>query len=39
LLTNNGEDECYGEALQVENNVKWELTMNKEIEFLIKNQT
>jgi len=39
LLTNSGELECYEEALQVEAKDKWELTMNDEIESLMKNQT
>jgi len=39
LLTDSAESECYEEALQVEDKVKLELTMDDEMESLIKNQT
>ena len=39
LLTDSGEPECYEEALQVETKNKWELAMDDEMEFLMKNQT
>jgi len=39
LLTDNGEPECYEEALQVQTKDKWELTMDDDIESLMKNQT
>jgi len=39
LLANRGKPECYEEALQVKDKVKWELSIDDEIESLMKNQT
>ena len=39
LLTNDGEPECYDEALQDENSSKWELAMKDEMDSLLGNQT
>ncbi|KAE8676962.1 cytochrome P450 71A9-like [Hibiscus syriacus] len=39
LLTDNGEPECYDEAMQVEDSVKWESSMKDEIDSLMSNQT
>ena len=39
LLADSDEPECYEEALQVEAKDKWELSMNDEMESLIKNKT
>ena len=39
LLTNDGEPECYDEALQDENSSKWELAMKDEMNSLLGNQT
>ena len=39
LLTDGGEPECYAEAMQVEDSVKWELAMKEEMNSLEKNQT
>ncbi|KAE8705427.1 Endomembrane protein 70 protein family isoform 1 [Hibiscus syriacus] len=39
LLTNNGEPECYDEAMQVEDSVKWESFKKDEMDSLISNQT
>ncbi|KAE8728454.1 FACT complex subunit SPT16-like [Hibiscus syriacus] len=39
LLTDNGEPECYDEAMQVEDSVKWEFSMKDEMDSLMSNQT
>ncbi|KAE8687079.1 hypothetical protein F3Y22_tig00111023pilonHSYRG00039 [Hibiscus syriacus] len=39
LLTDNGEPECYDEAMQVEDSVKWESSMKDEMDSLTSNQT
>ncbi|KAE8695627.1 Potassium transporter 10 [Hibiscus syriacus] len=39
LLTDNGEPECYDEAMQVEDSVKWESSMKDEMDLLMSNQT
>ncbi|KAE8694473.1 hypothetical protein F3Y22_tig00110783pilonHSYRG00316 [Hibiscus syriacus] len=39
LLTDNGEPECYDEAMQVEDLVKWESSMKDEMDSLMSNQT
>ena len=39
LLTDGGEPECYEEACQVENAIKWELAMKDEMKSLKSNQT
>ncbi|KAE8705011.1 Cytochrome P450 84A1 [Hibiscus syriacus] len=39
LLTDNGEPECYDEAMQVEDSVKWESSMKDEMDSLWSNQT
>ena len=39
LLTDDGESECYDEALQDENSSKWELAMKDEMDSLLGNQT
>jgi len=39
LLTDNGEYECYEEALKMVAKDKWELTMYDEMKSLIENQT
>ncbi|KAL5814639.1 hypothetical protein ACOSQ3_025434 [Xanthoceras sorbifolium] len=39
LLTDNGEPECYDEAMQVEDSVKWESAMKDEMDSLMSNQT
>ncbi|KAE8684911.1 Actin-depolymerizing factor 1 [Hibiscus syriacus] len=39
LLTDNGEPECYDEAMQVEDSVKWESSMKDEMDSLMSNQT
>ncbi|KAE8706762.1 Retrovirus-related Pol polyprotein from transposon TNT 1-94 [Hibiscus syriacus] len=39
LLTDNGEPECYDEAMQVEDSVKWESSMKDEMDSLLSNQT
>ena len=39
LLTEDGEPECYEEALQDENLSKWELAMKDEMDSLLGNQT
>ena len=39
LLTDDGEPECYDEALQDENSSKWELAMKDEMDSLLGNQT
>ncbi|KAE8674463.1 CC-NBS-LRR class disease resistance protein [Hibiscus syriacus] len=39
LLTDNGEPECYDEAIQVEDSVKWESSMKDEMDSLMSNQT
>ena len=39
LLTDSDELECYEEALQVEDKIKWEIAMDDEMESLMKNQT
>ncbi|KAE8661431.1 putative WRKY transcription factor 4 [Hibiscus syriacus] len=38
LLTENGELECYDEAMQVEDSVKWESSMKDEMDSLMSNQ-
>ncbi|KAE8657593.1 ABC transporter B family member 6 [Hibiscus syriacus] len=39
LLTENGELECYDEAMHVEHSVKWEYFMKDEMDSLMSNQT
>ncbi|KAE8671774.1 putative polygalacturonase [Hibiscus syriacus] len=39
LLIDNGEPECYDEAMQVEDSVKWESSMKDEMDSLMSNQT
>ncbi|KAE8718794.1 cytochrome P450 71A9-like [Hibiscus syriacus] len=39
LLTDNGELECYDEAMQVEDSVKWKSSMKDEMDSLMSNQT
>ena len=39
LLTDSGEPECYDEAMQVEDSVKWESAMQDEMDSLMSNQT
>ncbi|KAE8689989.1 cytochrome P450 71A9-like [Hibiscus syriacus] len=39
LLTDNGEPECYDEAMQVEDSVKWESSIKDEMNSLMSNQT
>ncbi|KAL5754374.1 hypothetical protein ACOSP7_022594 [Xanthoceras sorbifolium] len=39
LLTDSGEPECYDEAMQVEDSVKWESVMRDEMDSLMSNQT
>ncbi|KAL5826235.1 hypothetical protein ACOSQ4_018032 [Xanthoceras sorbifolium] len=39
LLTDSGEPECYDEAMQVEDSVKWESAMRDEMDSLMSNQT
>ncbi|KAE8705429.1 hypothetical protein F3Y22_tig00110429pilonHSYRG01213 [Hibiscus syriacus] len=39
LLTDNGEPECYDEAMQVEDSIKWESFMKDEMDSLMSNQT
>ncbi|KAE8713932.1 Detected protein of unknown function [Hibiscus syriacus] len=39
LLTDNGEPECYDEAMRVEDSVKWESSMKDEMDSLLSNQT
>jgi ATP-binding cassette subfamily B (MDR/TAP) protein 1 len=39
LLTENGEPQCYTEAVQMDDSVKWESAMNEEIMSLEKNET
>ncbi|KAE8695714.1 hypothetical protein F3Y22_tig00110694pilonHSYRG00408 [Hibiscus syriacus] len=39
LLTENGEPECYDEAMQIEDSVKWESSMKDEMNLLMSNQT
>ncbi|KAE8682957.1 AGC (cAMP-dependent, cGMP-dependent and protein kinase C) kinase family protein, putative isoform 1 [Hibiscus syriacus] len=39
LLTENGEPECYDEAIQVEDSVKWESSMKNEMDSFMSNQT
>ncbi|KAE8715229.1 hypothetical protein F3Y22_tig00110186pilonHSYRG00194 [Hibiscus syriacus] len=39
LLTDNGEPECYDEAMQVEDSVKWESSMKDEMDSFMSNQT
>ena len=39
LLTDSGEPECYDEAMQVEDSVKWESAMKDEMDSLMSNQT
>ncbi|KAE8684638.1 Chitin elicitor receptor kinase 1 [Hibiscus syriacus] len=39
LLTDIGEPECYDEAMQVEDSVKWESSMKDEMDSLMSNQT
>ncbi|KAE8675966.1 hypothetical protein F3Y22_tig00111640pilonHSYRG00200 [Hibiscus syriacus] len=39
LLTDNGEPECYDEAMQVEDSVKWKSSMKDEMGSLMSNQT
>ncbi|KAE8728571.1 hypothetical protein F3Y22_tig00004205pilonHSYRG00041 [Hibiscus syriacus] len=39
LLTDNGEPECYDEAMQAEDSVKWEFSMKDEMDSLMSNQT
>ncbi|KAE8664146.1 Serine-threonine protein kinase [Hibiscus syriacus] len=39
LLTENGEPECYDEAIQVEDSVKWKSSMKDEMDSLMSNQT
>ncbi|KAE8660822.1 putative ribonuclease H protein [Hibiscus syriacus] len=39
LLTDNGEPECYDEAQQVEDSVKWESLMKDKMDSLMSNQT
>ena len=39
LLSDSGEPECYDQAMQVEDSVKWESAMKDEMDSLISNQT
>ncbi|KAE8695859.1 U-box domain-containing protein 31 [Hibiscus syriacus] len=39
LPTDNGEPECYDEAMQVDNSIKWESSMKDEMDSLMSNQT
>ena len=39
LLSDNGEPECYDQAMQVEDSVKWESAMKDEMDSLMSNQT
>lgn len=39
LLTDNGEPECYDEAIQLEDSVKWESAMKDEMDSLMSNKT
>lgn len=39
LLTDRGEPECYEEAMQVDESIKWELAMNDEMDSLLSNHT
>ncbi|KAE8729558.1 hypothetical protein F3Y22_tig00003507pilonHSYRG00010 [Hibiscus syriacus] len=39
LLTDNGEPECYDEAMQMEDSVKWESFMKYKMNLLMSNQT
>ncbi|KAE8664704.1 hypothetical protein F3Y22_tig00112738pilonHSYRG00095 [Hibiscus syriacus] len=39
LLTHNGEPECYDEAMQVEDSIKWESSMKDKMDSLMSNQT
>ncbi|KAL5769829.1 hypothetical protein ACOSP7_013983 [Xanthoceras sorbifolium] len=39
LLTDSGEPECYDEAMQVEDSVKWESAIRDEMDSLMSNQT
>ncbi|KAE8703438.1 cytochrome P450 71A9-like [Hibiscus syriacus] len=38
LLTDNGEPECYDEAMQVDDSIKWESSMKDEMDSLMSNQ-
>ena len=39
LLTDRGEPECYEEAMQVDESIKWELAMNDKMDSLLSNHT
>ena len=39
LLTDAGEPECYDEVVQVDTKIKWESTMQDEMDSLLKNKT
>ena len=39
LLSDSGEPECYDQAMQVEDSVKWESAMKDEMDSLMSNQT
>uniref|UniRef100_A0A0D2ZUC8 Retroviral polymerase SH3-like domain-containing protein n=1 Tax=Brassica oleracea var. oleracea TaxID=109376 RepID=A0A0D2ZUC8_BRAOL len=39
LLTDRGEPDCYDEAMQVDETIKWELAMNDEMDSLLSNHT
>ena len=39
LLSDSGEPECYDQAMQVEDSVKWESAMKEEMDSLMSNQT
>ena len=39
LLTDNGEPECYDEAMKMEDSIKWESAMKDEMDSLMSNQT
>ena len=39
LLTDNGEPECYEEAVQVETNEKWEQAIDDEMRSQVSNQS
>ena len=38
-MTDSGEPECFEEAMQVETRKKWEQSMDKEMDSLVRNQT
>ena len=39
LMTDDGEPQCYGEAMQVETKKKWEQDMDEDMDSLVRNHT